>query len=244
MIITSEIKKKWAKYYQIYKKLVKLQFFVEFSLMVRFLEISQRTDSVKASRIAAIVVIIAVIAIVSAVALTYEEPNSAEVEDTLGREVSPEETLEAQQKMLEIETKKLENMDELLASDYDPDRPRPWPTSGPFQIDRPFYYLGEKVFLRIGGLDYNEKGEIAFMRPLNATNYSVYMTIPFDGADKNAFNYYISPQLTKARGICSAEDIVGEWQVVFRGTNYPNLKFNYINQTIPGDEDNYLEPVC
>ena len=176
--------------------------------MVRFLEISQRISSVKGSRIAVIVGIIAIIAIVFAVALTYEEPNSAEVEDALDKEIIPENTPEAQEKLLEIERKKLENMDELLASDYDPNRPRPWPTSGPFQIDRPYYYLGEKVFLRIGGLDYTEKGQVVFMRPLNATHYSVYLTIPFDGADKNSFNYYVSPQLSKANRICSAEDIV------------------------------------
>jgi hypothetical protein len=45
------------------------------------------------------------------------------------------------------------------------------------------------------------------------------------------------------REFCSADDFVGDWRVVFRGTNYPNLEFKIINQTLPGDEEDY-EPVC
>ena len=63
------------------------------------------------------------------------------------------------------------------------------------------------------------------MRPLNATHYSVYITIPFDGADKGGFNYYVEPSISKAKGICSVDDITGEWFMIFRGTNYPNLNF-------------------
>ncbi len=59
--------------------------------------------------------------------------------------------------------------------------PRVWQTSGPFQIDREQYVLGELVLMRIGNLQPNEKGQIAFLRPLNDTHYSTYITIPFDG---------------------------------------------------------------
>ena len=103
--------------------------------------------------------------------------------------------------------------------------PREWQTSGPFQIDRSEYALGEKIFIRIGGLEYQEKGQVAVMRPLNDTHYSVYLTIPFDGAKKDAFNYYLDPQLSKTRGLCSVDDVMGKWALVFRGTNYQNLNF-------------------
>ena len=99
------------------------------------------------------------------------------------------------------------------------------------------------LFLIIGGLQYNEKGEVAFLRPLNDTHYEVYLTIPFDGAKKNAFNYYLQPQLSKARGMCSIDDIIGNWTVVFRGTDYPNLKFKITDEFLPGEEDNY-KSVC
>ena len=45
--------------------------------------------------------------------------------------------------------------------------PRVWQSSGPFEIDRTKYLIGEKIFIRIGELDTNEKGQIAFLRPLN-----------------------------------------------------------------------------
>ena len=166
-------------------------------------------------------------------ALVQEPP--IEVEDALDKELMPEVTSEIQENLDEIEKINLEN-------EYSP-KQREWIGSGPFQIDRSEYVLGEKIFLRIGGLDYDEKGQVAFLRPLNATHYSVYLTIPFDGAKKSAFNYYIDPQLSKSRELCSVDDLVGEWTVVFRGTDYPNLKFKITDDILPGQEESY-QTVC
>ena len=45
-------------------------------------------------------------------------------------------------------------------------------------------------------------------------------------------------------GICDkVDDIIGEWVVVFRGTNYENLKFEITDEILPGEEDSYV-PVC
>jgi hypothetical protein len=157
-----------------------------------------------------------------------------EVEDTLDKEVKPEiEIPEVQEKIDEIEKINLEN-------EYSP-KEREWLTSGPFQIDRSKYAIGEKIFLVIGGLNANEKGQVAFMRPLNDTHYSVYLTIPFDGAAKPAFNYYLDPQISKTRGMCSVDDLIGKWAVVFRGTDYPNLNFEITDEIVPGTD---IEPVC
>lgn len=183
----------------------------------------------------AIGIAIAVISIIFAV--TFEESNSMEVEDTMDRELRPNEeiTPEIQEKLDEIEKINLEN-------EYTP-KPREWLTSGPFQIDRSEYVLGEKIFLIIGGLQESEKGQVAFLRPLNDTHYAVYMTIPFDGSNKPAFNYYLQPQLSKTKGICTAEEFIGTWKVVFRGTDYQNLEFKITDEILPGDESDF-EPVC
>ena len=140
---------------------------------------------------------------------------------------------EIQKKIDEVEKINLEN-------EYSPKK-REWQTSGPFQIDRSKYAIGEKIFLIIGELGPNEKGQIAFMRPLNATHYSVYMSIPFDGQKKDSFNYYLDPKLNKAIGLCSIDDIKGKWAVVFRGTDYPTLHFVITDEVIPGTK---IEPVC
>ena len=177
---------------------------------------------------------IAIIAGIIAITVMPEgDSNEMEVEDTLDREISPEETLEVEEKLDEIEKIADENQYEVL--------PREWQTSGPFQIDRSEYAIGEKIFIRIGGLDFQEKGQIAVMRPLNDTHNSVYLRIPFDETKKSGFNTYLEPQLSKTRGLCSVDDIIGRWSLVFRGTDYPNLYFEITDRIVPGTN---VETVC
>ena len=189
------------------------------------------------SKIAIPIGIGVIVVIIAGIYVANQETDSFEVEDALNKELNPDEEVqpEIQEKLDEIEQINLEN-------EYLP-KPREWITSGPFQIDRSQYALGEKIFIRIGGLQYEEKGQIAFMRPLNDTHYSVYLTVPFDGANKDAFNYYIDPQLSKTRGLCTVDDVLGKWAVVFRGTDYPNLNFEIVDQIVPGAESSF-EPVC
>ena len=180
---------------------------------------------------------IGIVILIIGISLASMQEPSMEVEDVLDIELKPEEETvpEIQDKLDEIEKINLEN-------EYSP-KPREWITSGPFQIDRSEYVLGEKIFIRIGGLSYEEKGQIAFLRPLNSTHYEVYLTIPFDGAQKSAFNYYIEPQLSKTRGFCTVDDFIGDWRAVFRGTDYPNLEFKITDDILPGAEDKF-NPVC
>ncbi len=146
-----------------------------------------------------------------------------------------QEILDIQEKLNEIEKKANENY-------YNPP-PREWQTSGPFQIDRYRYLIGEKIFIVIGDLGLDEKGQIAFLRPMNMTHVAVWQTISFDGTKKPAFNFYTQPVLSKELKICTVDDLIGEWTVVFRGTDYPNLKFKIINEILPGDEESYV-PIC
>ena len=191
----------------------------------------------KNTNIAIPIVVGIIIVIVGVIALTNQESNVMEVEDAFDKELKPnEENIpEIQEKLDEIEKTNLENK-------YTP-KPREWITSGPFQIDRSEYILGEKIFVRVGGLSSEEKGQIAFLRPLNDTHLSVNLTISFDGTEASGFNQYFQPQLSKNNGFCTVDDFVGEWRVVFRGTEYANLTFKITEDILPGDEDSY-EPVC
>ncbi len=125
-----------------------------------------------------------------------------------------------------------------VPDDIDPyvAEPRVWQTSGPFQIDRKQYILGELVLVRMEGLETNDKGQIVFLQPSNGTHQTVYITIPFDGSQKDAFNQYFKPALSKNRSICSKADLIGNWTVVFQGTNYDQLKFEIVDKYIPGEE--------
>lgn len=179
------------------------------------------------------IVIIVIAGIIGIAMIPNGDSENMEMGDSFDKEIISEETSEVDEKLDEIEKIADENQYEVL--------PRVWQTSGPFQIDRSQYALGEKIFIRIGGLDFQEKGQIAVMRPLNTTHYSVYLTIPFDGSNKDAFNYYLDPQLSKTRGLCSVDDVVGKWALVFRGTDYSNLNFEITNRVLPGTDWN---PVC
>ena len=178
-----------------------------------------------------------ILIIVGIVAITNQESIPIKVEDALNEDFQPVEeiTPEVQEKLDEIEKNYLEN-------EYSP-KEREWITSGPFQVDRSEYVLGEKIFFRTTGLMHNEKGQVAFFKPLNSTHKEVYLTMPFDGSDDSAFNYYLEPQLSKKRGYCSADDFIGEWRVVFRGTDHPNLEFKINENILPGEEEDY-QPVC
>ena len=172
--------------------------------------------------------------ILAIILISSPKSDVIEVEDTLDKEVKPEtEIPEIQEKLDEIEKTKLEN-------EYSP-KEREWIGSGPFHIDRSQYAIGEKIFIVMEGLNANEKGQIAVMRPLNDTHYSVYLTIPFDGSVKPAFNYYIEPQISKIKEICSVDGIIGKWTLVLRGTDYPNLNFEITKDVVPGTD---IEPVC
>jgi len=84
-----------------------------------------------------------------------------EVEDAFNKEIQTSEN-----PIVQEEYDKIQNVNNTKYKMRD----REWQTSGPFQIDRSEYAIGEKIFIRMGGLQMGEKGDIAVMRPLNDTH--------------------------------------------------------------------------
>ena len=125
-------------------------------------------------------------------------------------------------------------------TDYKP-LPKDWITSGPFQIDRSKYAIGEKIFFLAHELKFDEKGQIDIMRPVNATHQLVWDSIPFDGAQKPSFDFYFEPKIQRFDEICSVDDLIGKWSLVFRGTNYTNLDFEIDQRVVLGTN---TEPIC
>ena len=118
-----------------------------------------------------------------------------------------------------------------------------WVRSGPFEIDKEQYNIGEKVFLTTRDLLPEEKGAVHFLRPTNDTHYESYIKIPFNGMAKSQFNYYFEPRLSEFTQICSINDLTGNWIVVFYGTKYQDINFEILPQTSSWDERPF-EPVC
>ena len=118
-----------------------------------------------------------------------------------------------------------------------------WVKSGPFSIDKSEYNLGEKIFIVVNGLKEEDKGKVIFFRPLNNTSWSNYITMDFDGKNKAQFNLYFEPKLSKLNGICSTNELAGEWVVKFIGTEYPDINLKILNQTSSWDTRTF-DPVC
>ena len=124
--------------------------------------------------------------------------------------------------------------------------------SGPFQIEKYEYYLGEKIFINAVNIPVDEKGEIIFFRPapdginkypkeyegisteLISTKVK-YIAIPFDGKEKQNFNNYFEPRFNEWKGVCSTDDIAGEWVMTFSGTQYEPIHFIILSEAMPGD---------
>ena len=138
--------------------------------------------------------------------------------------------------MLEIEERY--NEIDLQKGIYNPPN-RQWQTSGPFSIDRHEYILGEKIFMIAEGIPFDQKGQIVFLRALNSTTYQVWKSFDYDGSMKSAFNIYFEPVLDENLEICFKEDLIGEWVIKFRNTDYENLSFSILDAILPGDEDKF-----
>ena len=117
-----------------------------------------------------------------------------------------------------------------------------WVYSGPFGMEKTEYNLGEKIFLDIVDIPKEDKGIAVVMRPLNSTHIIKYLSIEFDGSMKNNFNRYFEPRLNEYAGICSRNDLVGDWIIEFSGVEYEDLNFRIINQTSSWD-DRVFEPL-
>lgn len=116
-----------------------------------------------------------------------------------------------------------------------------WNRSGPFAMNKAQYKLGETIFVSVNGLSSNDVGKIIFGLPNGTT---IYSTIPFDGGIKSEFNTYFIPSLSKAQKICSVNDIVGKWFVVFRDTKYQPMTFEIINKTLDDTITAKYQKVC
>ena len=118
-----------------------------------------------------------------------------------------------------------------------------WIKSGSFEIDKSQYNMGEKIFLSTTNLLPEDKGTVQFLRPINDTHHKSYIKIPFDGMEKTQFNYYFEPRFNQFKGLCSIDDIAGNWIVKFIGTQYEDINFEILAQSSSWDKRTF-EPIC
>ena len=118
---------------------------------------------------------------------------------------------------------------------------REWISTGPVKIDRSEYALGEKIFVNMNFFE-ETKGELIFAKILNSTHVIDYFDMPFDSSE-DQMNVYLGIYPSKRVNLCTADELVGNWVLIFEGTNYEALEFKITNKIIPGQESKF-EPVC
>ena len=185
--------------------------------------------------------IIILIAIASAIGIALSIivfiPTQNEIEDNENSKF--EETDEVGSMLNKINEDKIKN-DE-LENPYYP-KEREWNQSGPFLVDRSQYVLGEKIFLNIQNLDKNDIGHIIVAKIINSTHSQPYKKMQFDGS-KPQQNFYVGIYPSIPKKFCTSDSLIGEWKVIFEGTEYESLKFKILDEIIPGMERNY-QSVC
>ena len=182
-----------------------------------------------------IISIIGVIAIAGAI-INF---NSTENKVNQNEDSKFGETNEISSMMQEIEDIRFTN--EQSENPYYP-KEREWNSSGPFKLDRSEYLLGERLFVNLENTDQNTKGVMLFNKIINDTHSYTYKKIKFDGS-KPQNNFYIGINLNIARGLCNVDQLIGNWELIFEGTNYESIKFKVLDQYMLGSERLYT-PVC
>ena len=167
-----------------------------------------------------------------------EERDLSQNEVIEERDLSQNEVIE--EKLNQIIKSKIEN--EQSANPYIP-KEREWIKSGPFMIDRSEYLLGEKIFINMVNLDEDTKGQMIFVKSINMTHFFEYKKISFNGKDKTNGNLYLPIHLNGVRGICTTDQLVGNWGIWFEGTNIQPIYFKIRDQIVPGQEETY-KPEC
>ena len=181
-------------------------------------------------------IVIPVFVIITIVVVIFNLTQNEISEEQVGE---LENSSEIQNMLNKIKKDKLDN--DSSDNPYIP-KEREWIQSGPFKIDRSEYVVWEKIFINIEEIDKFTKGQMVFYKLVNNTHGYTYKTISFDGS-KIQQNLYLSLDLSKSRGICTVDMLVGDWELIFEGTNFESIKFKVTDQIIPGMEKRY-EPIC
>ncbi len=107
-----------------------------------------------------------------------------------------------------------------------------WITSGPFSINKSQYKLSEIVFMNVNNLQPSEAGTIQIIDPQGST----FENIPFNGTLKSSFTYYFKPNTARYLKLCTPQELVGSWGLIFKGVSYKPIKFEVTNEWIPGGQ--------
>jgi len=181
-------------------------------------------------------ILVITIIIISSLAYSTTNLENIENQDSLQNQENSEVT----DILDKIEQDKIKN--DSSESKYKP-TDREWITIGPFTIDRTQYALGEKIFINIEKMPENMKGKLVFAKIVNSTHSKIYEELQFDGTKKQLAKVYVGIYPSVPANFCTTEEIIGNWEIIFSGTELPSYQFKITDVIVPGLEDSF-EQVC
>ena len=104
--------------------------------------------------------------------------------------------------------------------------------SGPLGVTKYQHRLGDDVFLVMRNLQPNDKDTIHIYTPKGVE----FKTFSYSGAIKSNFNQYFYPDTFAPSNICTPEDLIGIWRIVFEDGSHPTLEFEMTDEWIGGAE--------
>ncbi len=112
-----------------------------------------------------------------------------------------------------------------------------WIYSGPVGVSQYEHRLGESVYLTVAGLRQGEAGKIGVFTP----NGTLYRSFDYNGSEKTSFNQYFLPDTKESLGVCTPEQLVGVWAVVFADGAHPPLPFRVTGEWVESAGDTITE---
>jgi len=109
--------------------------------------------------------------------------------------------------------------------------------SGPICIRPSEVSLGEYIFIIANDIDEDEKLRLAITRP----DGEVWEYMYLDGSMKTSFNTWIKPDYSRAKNLCTMDELIGLWTIELQGGEYMSLEFQHGPKILDGAEKHYYK---
>ena len=84
----------------------------------------------------------------------------------------------------------------------------------------------------VSNLQPTDVGQIVIVDPKG----DAFSKIPFNGTMKSSFKQYFKPNTERSLALCNPTDLVGHWNIVFKGVPYKSIPFEVVNDWSPGSQ--------
>ncbi len=108
---------------------------------------------------------------------------------------------------------------------------------GPICIRPSEVSLGEYIFIIANDIDEDEKLRLAITRP----DGEVWEYMYLDGSMKTSFNTWIKPDYSRAKNLCTMDELIGLWTIELQGGEYMSLEFQHGPKILEGGEKHYYK---